>query len=371
VPESPQISTAPSDRIAPDAPISRRDPRLDLLRGLCVARMILVHFGWNSEWIRWPFGLITAAEGFFLISGVTLGKVGWRYAETGRASELTRRLLLRAGWLWLANTALVLLYRKLTGTCASPPGVLADFWRDTPRWQQILSFDQPAGLQVLSRYVVFLLLTPFVLAALRKGWKLPLVAASIALWAAHIAHPRLFLLPFFESESAAFPLAAWQLLLVVGIAIGYRGEAGAPTRSRIAAVGLAAAFLLAALFVLLQQLGMERLAASYPDELYRFFGREILGPARLLNLAALAAVLWFLVTRFLAPLRRLSGWLLEPLGRQALAAYLLHVPAAWALFCVRGGDVPGAVGTALAWISLLAISGLVRISWLRRLLAPV
>lgn len=348
-----------------------RDLRLDLLRGLCVARMILVHLGWNSVWIRWPFGLISAAEGFFLISGITLGRVGRRYTESGRAVELYRRLLFRAGWLWLANTALVVILRKLSGTCVSPPGELAWFWGDTPPWLQILSFDQPSVLHVLPRYVVFLAVAPLVLAALAAGKARWISVASIALWALHLRFPGELRLPLLEGDRSDFPVAAWQLLFVGGMVLGYRRPAGATESPRPNAT-LALAAALAAGFAAFELFVAPALQATDPYEIFRAFGRAQLAPGRLLNLAALAVVLWYLTDRYFAPISRAAGWLLLPLGQNALAAFLLHIVISWPLHCITASAATPPWSVALlAWTSLLLVTSAVRQRWIVRFLAPV
>jgi hypothetical protein len=355
----------------PATPAEGRDLRLDLLRGLCVARMIVVHLGWNSDWIRFPFGLVTAAEGFFLISGVTLGKVGRRYADDGRAGELARRLVLRSAWLWIANTALVLLLRRLDGTCAVPEGALAGHWLETPRWQQILSFDQPSVLPVLPRYVVFLLLAPVVLAALRAGRGAWILVASVALWAANSLVPGGLALPYFEGERALFPLAAWQLLFVVGLLIGYRRPAGdRARRPPLGGFAFASALLLAVAFVLFERLGLARAAAADPGAVFVLFGREALGPGRLLNLAALGVVLFALTDRFRDRLVSFTGWLLLPLGTKALAAFLLHVPLCWWVFCLRPAEPDRLFAPLYAGAGLLVVALAVRWRPLTRALAP-
>ncbi len=347
-----------------------RDLRLDLLRGLCVARMLLVHLGWSFGFFRWPFGLVTAAEGFFLLSGITLGRVGRRYAATGRATAFGWRLLRRAGWLWFANTLLVLALRQLEGTCACPTGLFAMVFGDLSPVHQVLSFDQPSVLHVLPRYVVFLAVTPLVLAAIRAGAGVWVGALSALLW----MHTRLpyhaFKLPYFETGDSNFPVAAWQLLFVGGILIGHR-RWGEDDRGRVSATAAAAGALLALGFALLDHYGIPLLGAARPGRTDYWFGRPLLGPYRLLNLASLGLFCWWATDRWLAAIRRWAGWLLEPLGQRALAAFLLHTPVVWAVSCLPA-RLHGAWGQPLvACAGLLAVLVLVRRPAIQRLLSPV
>src|SRR6478672_2178664 len=66
----------------------KRDLRLDLLRGFCVFAMVVDHIG-GSSWLytltggnRW---LVSAAEGFVFLSGLTMGLV---YRQKVRRSGL-------------------------------------------------------------------------------------------------------------------------------------------------------------------------------------------------------------------------------------------------------------------------------------------
>ena len=332
--------------------------------------MLLVHFGWLGGPLVWPFGVVSAAEGFFLLSGITLGRVGRRYAESGRARELSLRLLRRALWLLFANTLLVLALRKLDGSCACPEGVLASFWTETPRWLQIVSFDQPSVLHVLPRYALFLLLTPLVLAALRAGAGIWVGPLSALLWLGNRPIQGIFELPLLESGTTQFPAASWQLLFFVGVVAGHR-RWGADDRGRLSAAAVAVAVVLAAGFVLLQQLAMPRLVATQLDFLFHFFGREYLGPLRLLNLLAFALVAWWVVDRWWPPISRWSGWLLQPLGQHALAAYLLHTPMVWALTCLPAGLRTPLATPAVAVVLLLLVLALVRLRPVQRILNPV
>ena len=68
-----------------------RDERLDLLRGFCLLKMVLSHLWPQPVDLQIAFGFVSAAEGFFLISGATTGIV------FGRRAESRPRLLLLCG----------------------------------------------------------------------------------------------------------------------------------------------------------------------------------------------------------------------------------------------------------------------------------
>src|SRR6476661_8406612 len=94
----------------------KRDLRIDLLRGFCVFAMIIDHIG-GSSWLyaltggnRW---LVSAAEGFVFLSGLTMGLV---YREKIRRAGLraaAMAALRRAGTLYLLTVALTLIFTAL------------------------------------------------------------------------------------------------------------------------------------------------------------------------------------------------------------------------------------------------------------------
>lgn len=332
--------------------------------------MLLVHLGWSLGFFRWPFGLLTAAEGFFLISGVTLGRVGRRYAATGRATAFGWRLLRRAGWLWIANTLLVVVLRQLDGTCACPSGVLTQFFDSLPGWQQILSLDQPSVLHVLPRYVVFLLATPLVLAAIRRGAGFWVGALSALLWMFSRMPYHSHRLPYLEGGASVFPVAAWQLLFVFGILIGHR-RWGPGDDGKISHASAAIAGLLSLAFAFFNQLAIPALGATSAGWTDFWFGRPLLGPFRLLNLAAFGLLLWWAVDRWLEPIRRVAGWLLEPFGKRALSAFLLHTPIVWAIGCLPLAWLGTWTAPIAATVCTLVVLALIRSTTVQRLLNPV
>lgn len=341
-----------------------RDPRLDLGRGLFVALMIFGHLGWHELVPHTRLGFATLAEGFFALSGATLGVVGARYAAAGRARVLDRRLLWRGLWLYGANLTLVAAAHALEGTRSFPGDYFARYWRDTPALWTWLSFDQPSVLNVLPRYALFLLLAPLVVAALGRGAHAAVLAVSVALWAANFWTQGALALPGFEGPRAPYPAASWQLVFFAGMVASYPRPGAAEARpapwyARREALVAAAAVLVAAVFAA---------EDPGPDAFGAWVSRPLLGPLRVVNLLAAAIVLRWLATRWRAPLVRWSGWLLVPYGRAALPAFLLHTPVVWAFLALPALDARpelrpfAAAGVLLALLPLLKIPALVR--WL-------
>ena len=327
--------------------------------------MLYGHLGWRALEPRTRIGFATLAEFFFLLSGATLGVVAARLAGTGREQGLGRRLLRRGLWLWAAHLVLVAIYRLLTGP-VFPAGDLRRLWRGVePAWTW-LGFDQPSVLNVLPRYALFLVLAPGALALVRRGRHGLLLGLSLGLWLAHWGSGGALLLPGLEQSRAPYPSAGWQLLFFGGFALAHLWSvrAGPAPPRWIAAALVASSALLTAVFVALAGSPFGR---SLPEA---WISRPLLGPLRLINLLAAAALAATLVSRWRRPLARWAGWLLEPFGRNALPAFLLHIPLVWALLFVPGLGHDDDLRKPVAAALVLLLLPLVRRPGIRRWLAP-
>src|SRR5690348_4820211 len=96
---------------APSTPIymrGKRDLRIDFLRGAAGIAMLVDHVGGNQSWLyaitggdRW---YVSAAECFVLLSGVVTGIVYGPIMVRYGPGEVTRKLLKRAGLMYLWST---------------------------------------------------------------------------------------------------------------------------------------------------------------------------------------------------------------------------------------------------------------------------
>ena len=86
-----------------------RDPRLDLLRGLCVFAMIVDHIGgvsWLYVLTGGNTGPVTAAEGFVFLSGLVLGIVSRKRVDREGVYAAARSALARAWTLYALSVVL-------------------------------------------------------------------------------------------------------------------------------------------------------------------------------------------------------------------------------------------------------------------------
>ena len=329
---------------------STRDLRIDWLRGLAMACVIIDHSRISSllAWFSYQrFWTVTAAEVFVVLSGVVLGmvyggkllRVGWHGVVTG----LGRRALTL--YLAFVGVTLAVLGLSLAGIDVSP----VTAWDDGTTDLSPCFFDPPmVNTTVLARvalmrcgpwpFTIVGLYVWLVAAAIpallllhKAGWR-RLLAVSWTLYAIYQFAPRALTMGAFEGT---FPILAWQLLFVHGLTIGYHRDrlaafvAGCPRTLSIAAFAASAAFAVLAMCNPWTH-GPSALHWNivppdrFEDLYYRFFTLPDLGIGRLLNLAVALPVGYAMLTRLWGMVRPL-GAIFVTLGQQSLGAFVLHV----------------------------------------------
>lgn len=349
-----------------DPGVSRRDLRLDFLRGVCLVKMVFNHL-WHTpahrfqEWL----GFVSAAEGFFFISGAVVGIVHGRRVAEGGLAPSSRTLLTRAGHLYLANLALAFSFLALESGGWLAGNHFSRFWQGGElEWGRLFALNLPYHLHVLPRYVVFLALTPLALWCLTRGRTAWLLVASGGLYLLSlgmVGEPRL---PGLESGGLIyFPVLPWQMLFFAGMACGYHRRRLAALWRRLPSAWLAAALGLAAVAFALLKRGWEVGRFPLPPDLVAaWLGRTGLGPGRLVNLAVVFGLCFLLVDRFWRPLARSAGPVLLPIGQRSLYVFLVHIlivglGMAW---------LPAVAGEVLSapWVLLALDLALVGLLWM-------
>lgn len=236
LPAVPETVTAATTRIT----ATRRDPRLDVLRGLCLLSMVFGHLAAN-RWIddaTHPLRVVDGAAGFVLLSGVVLGRVQQR-----RPNLLAP--LRRARTIWLAHVGLVLgaiTVREITGRPDYIPSVEQLGGIGSTVVDVALLRAQPDWFAVLPFYVVALLITPLVVHALTRGLARWVAAGSVLLW---LLSQQGTWNPASTYGAGRWDWAGWQLLFVLGLVAGWHWERlvtlGARFRTHLLAVGAVAA----------------------------------------------------------------------------------------------------------------------------------
>ena len=176
----------------------------------------------------------------------------------------------------------------------------------------------PWATSILGLFVLFSLLTPVVLFLLRRRWWWVALAVSWSTWElSQFWHPH-----WSPAQAAdAFPPLAWQLLLVHGLVLGYHRRSVVGFLSTRASRALALGWLgitacgAAAGWLLIEQQAPGTLLFAGPD----------LPAGRLLIVAAMSVVTTVCVVSCWRPLSRALGWVLLPMGRNALQIFVAHV----------------------------------------------
>jgi hypothetical protein len=324
-----------------------RDVRIDWLRGLAMTCVIVNHSKLSSllSWFSYErLWLVTAAEVFVVLSGVVLGMVyGRRLARDGWRA-VVRGLGRRAFFLYsmfVGVTVSVLALAAMgvdVGSLAPSNGEVAA-WFLAPNtmtmsaWRDVLLMRAgPWTFQIIGLYVWLVAAAiPSLLMLRHAGWR-ALLAVSWALYLWYRLDPHAVTMAGFES---AFPLLAWQLLFVHGIAIGYhRNDVSAfvarmPTVTPQVAVLIASGFTIFAFcnpwtdgpsWLHLRVVSPERFTSLYE----RYFTLSDLGIGRLLNLSIALPVAYAMLTRYWALARPLEA-VFVVLGQRSLGAFVLHV----------------------------------------------
>jgi hypothetical protein len=132
--------------------------------------------------------------------------------------------------------------------------------------------------------------------------------------------------PWPIADNSVFMFPAWQVLFVTAMVMGYhhrrleRYLTGVSERLRLGICGL-----LAVAVVGVYVTSLEASLTAHGMLVEAFFAKVHLRLGRLLVFVVFFSFAFTLLTLAWAPIRRALGWLLLPLGQDALGAYILHL----------------------------------------------
>jgi hypothetical protein len=325
-----------------------RNWALDALRGVMLVLMTLTHLPTRlSSPAGQPFGFVSAAEGFVLLSAFMAGMVYTRRERRDGGPAMQEAFYKRAGKIYLCQAALLVFLFGLVallGLLADQPAVknLMSFYLERPTTAivaALLLLYSPPLLDILPMYILFMLASPFLLLwGLRRGW-LPIMCVSVGLWLlaqfgfGHWAYEQAMhhaRVPVPLEQTGAFHLSAWQFLWVLGLWMGschaLAGEATeagrAPPRPHFPAWMVKSALLFAvACMAWRHAIGQ----SPFPDspQLNLLFDKWQLGPLRVINLFALMVLLMRFAPWLTTRLPRVRA--LEKLGAAALPVFCAHL----------------------------------------------
>ncbi|HLH25717.1 MAG TPA: OpgC domain-containing protein [Chloroflexota bacterium] len=320
-------------------PEGTRDLRYDFLRGFAVLAMVVDHVG-GPSWLYAITGgnrfYTSAAEGFIFLSGLLVGIVYGRIVQRDGLAVGMRKALERA----------VVLYLLTVGVTF--PLLLVSEMLDLP-WATGVFLTDPVALvvgiltlhrtyyliDVMVLYTLLLAVAPFALYLLLQGRTRLLLGLSWALWLAFQIAPDQADVPWPIAGNYLFHFSAWQVFFFTAMALGYHRDRVArwfpPARQRLLLVLSGLGF--AGLLVLYrlgdgvwQWMAIKNPALMDPsDLLVLVFGKGDVRPGRVVASVIVFGFLFLLTTVAWRPLYRALGWLLLPLGQNALYAYTAHI----------------------------------------------
>ena len=304
---------------------------------------------------------VTAAEGFFFISGMLVGIARGRDLHTKGIQAASKKLWSRAARLYLASIILSIAYTFTAYWLESQgnPSIKAGLIHFDYVGQLVsntLNLTYNYGwADFLGYYAVFLALAPLALLLLRHKLWWVIVSISLSLWLAkdHIALP----FPTFYG--------IWQVYFFLGLVFGYHYTTLHDTFTQLSqgskkllrrgilvltAITLAASFIFtfgtpffddhgATLAGTLSYLHLPSSQAMYDffftvkeNQLFKELFQN--GRTGLLRLPVF--LLWFgatfiVVRRYENQIIRFAGWLLLPLGRNSLYVYIIESIIAFAI----------------------------------------
>lgn len=363
-----------------DAKSSTKKPRIatfDILRGYFLVSIILNHLDWYPSGLDWVAVrgslFVSAAEGFFLISGILLGIVRGRKLLEKPFRVVAQLVLHRGAVLYITSIVLMLLFTFIGWHFLDNPGLKPGIRPSDQSLTDILmgalSFQYLYGwADFLRLYAIFLFMSPFALWLLRKGYWYIVLAGSIGLWALYpyaLEHTT-------NSAELLMPLS-WQLIFFIGLIIGFHwidveawwNKLSKKTRSLLLnPILITAGVTLIGNIVLAIVSGFggahNEAARFYNTMLSTLFDKDGLPILRLILFGFWFILGFTFVKRYEQYIIRSFGWILLPFGKNSLYVYTLH---AILLFFAHLLITPGTQPSILiSFIGSIIILGLILIA---------
>ncbi|QFZ83738.1 DUF1624 domain-containing protein [Variovorax paradoxus] len=328
---------------------------IDALRGLMLVLMTVTHLPTRlTDPLGQPFGFVSAAEGFVLLSAFVAGLVYSRIGHVRGVDSMRQAFWRRVLKVYLCQAAILLfLFTVIAalGVHIDQPAVknLVSYYLAEPRdgfLFGLLLIYEPPLLDILPMYIFFMLMSPWVLAfAMRHGWTLVMVA-SAAVWAmaqfglsewVYGLAVRYLGVPVPFHEMGAFNTYAWQFLWFAGLCLGASRNAPDARPLRFPAWLLVLAAGIALYGFHWRHTGINGQAPFGGDvELNLLFDKWQLGPLRIVNLVALGILAVGFGPWLMRKIPRLH-WL-EAMGSASLPVFCAHLVAVLLVLAFYGDN---------------------------------
>jgi len=345
---------------------------LDALRGLMLIMMLSTHLPTRfADPFGQPFGFVSAAEGFVVLSAYMAGMI---YTQRAMRDAFLKRALViyacQAACLLFLFSVIAYLGEVLKQHDVSVLMWYYLFEPVTAFWASLLLIYNPPLLDILPLYIIFMLLSPFILLiGLKYGWRV-ILSISGGLWlgaqfglsrAVYDATVALTGLPVPFSETGAFDTFAWQFLWIFGLWIGAR-HARIPKESRgdlpkWLAVGAAVVFVV---FIVWRH-STGHVPFEGENAWNMLFDKWRLGPLRLLDFFAMVTLLIYFETWLKRGIPR-PRWL-ETMGAASLPVFCAHLVIVLIALGVFGHSTP----ERPVWLDMvLFVGSVLALYWVAR-----
>jgi hypothetical protein len=333
----------------------KRDLRLDFLRGFAVLAMVIDHIGGERSWLYAITGgdsfFVSVAEVFVFISGLLMGCIYANVIARQGLGVALMKCLHRAWTLYLLTVTLTLCFAGLLLQLGLwwAPEMTAATWPDFI--MSVLTLHRTFYMtDILLLYTLLLLAAVPVLCLLAHGYHKGVLAGAWGLWALWQLAPQYAQFPWPIAGYKIFNFAAWQVLFMTALVMGYYRRQLAQHVTFLFArrvLILSGALMVGTLILYIYQ----PLGTDNAGLINRLFGKADLRPGRLLVFASFFSFALVLLTVAWQPLSRALSWLFLPLGQNALTAYTLHL----GVLALLGKVGPWIIGTTpiTAWHNTL------------------
>ncbi len=353
----------------------KRDIGIDSLRGLLLVWMTANHLmGPVAEHTFQALGFISSIEGFVFISGIVAGMVYGRIGLNQGNLLLRKRAFRRALDIYLFHMASFVFVLILEISISNE--IYTSFFQEmnnlpleSPMKSPITVMGlgaiflwQPAMLDILPIYCLFLLITPFCINRLKNNQGYLILLGSFFVWSVATYHYHSwedlqnFLSQFFPCHLGTFNPFAWQFLFIGGLFFGFRRNSVMMIPVKKSLIALALLTWVGIMLVRYEILP----SILFGFDLLNLTVREVFGPLRVINLLTLVYLITCVGTRF----PKLLEWpWFSYLGQHSLQVFTFHVVLLYAILPLYCLTVP--LGWAVMILADIAIISTLTIpAWL-------
>lgn len=332
-----------------------RDNRIDSVRGIMLAIMTLDHLNGDiSRYTQQPFGFVSAAAGFILLSGFVYAITTKNFASLldnlrGTARERALRI-----YLYHVTTLLILC------TVATFIPLYSNYWKGVflisdknilhSLIDGLLLINQPQYCDILPMYIIFSFSSPLILFLFEKGKGEIVLIASVGIWAVgHSWNPHSLVAQYVGNgdQVSAFNIFRWQILWAGGLYLGFMRAKGISMQMfHDRKFILCASFVAVAFFIVRHGL------ISLPANARPYFAISSLGVLPLLNIAA-QLVVFLNILRFIN--RHTSLGLFAFIGKYSIQVFSFHVLLVYLLSPITWRvNLTGLVGSMVYGVLVVA-----------------